>query len=80
SLSSCNKFLDEVPDNRVDPQTPDQLLMMMVDGYSFGNYAKYCELSSDNIVDNNSPDKEGVRYNLTSASVIDDEMFAWEDA
>ena len=80
SLSSCNKFLDEVPDNRVDPQTPDQLLMMMVDGYSFGNYAKYCELSSDNIVDNNSPDKEGVRYNLTSAGVIDDEMFAWEDA
>ena len=80
SLSSCNDFLDKVPDNRVDPQNPSQLLLMMVDGYSYANYAKYCELSGDNIIDNNSPDAEGIRYNLTSYGVIDDEMFAWEDA
>lgn len=80
SLSSCNEFLDKLPDNRVDPTTPDQLLLMLVDGYSTGNYAKYCELSSDNIIDNNSPDDDGVRYNLEANNVIDDEMFAWEDA
>lgn len=80
SLSSCNDFLDKLPDNRVDPTTPDQLLLMLVDGYSTGNYAKYCELSSDNIIDNNSPDENGVRYNLEANNVIDDEMFAWEDA
>lgn len=80
SLSSCNEFLDKLPDNRVDPTTPDQLLLMLVDGYSTGNYAKYCELSGDNIIDNNSPDDDGVRYNLEANNVIDDEMFAWEDA
>ena len=80
SLPSCNDFLDKLPDNRVDPTTPDQLLLMLVDGYSTGNYAKYCELSSDNIIDNNSPDENGVRYNLEADNVIDDEMFAWEDA
>ena len=62
SLSSCNDFLDKLPDNRVDPSTPDQLLLMLVDGYSTGNYAKYCELSGDNIIDNNSPDENGVRW------------------
>lgn len=80
SLPSCNDFLDKLPDNRVDPSTPDQLLLMLVDGYSTGNYAKYCELSGDNIIDNNSPDENGVRYNLEADNVIDDEMFAWEDA
>ena len=80
SLPSCNDFLDKLPDNRVDPTTPDQLLLMLVDGYSTGNYAKYCELSGDNIIDNNSPDENGVRYNLEADNVIDDEMFAWEDA
>lgn len=80
SLPSCNDFLDKLPDNRVDPETPDQLLLMLVDGYSTGNYAKYCELSGDNIIDNNSPDENGVRYNLEAYDVIDDEMFAWEDA
>ena len=79
SLSSCNKFLDVVPDNRVNPQTPDQLLLMMVDGYSSSNYAKFCEFSSDNIADLNSPDAEGVRFNYPSGGVVDDEMFAWQD-
>ncbi len=80
ALSSCNDFLDKLPDTRVELETPDQLLLLLVDGYSTGNYAKYCELSSDNIIDNNSPSETGVRYNLEATDVIDDEMFAWEDA
>lgn len=80
TLASCNDYLDKLPDNRVELQTPDQLLLALVDGYSTGNYAKYCELSGDNIIDNNSPSDTGVRYNLEAYDVIDDEMFAWEDA
>ena len=78
ALTSCNDFLDKMPDNLVDPQTPDQLLSMMVDGYSLANYAKLCEFSGDNIIDNNSPDENGVRYNLTpyDNNRIDDELFA----
>ena len=79
SLSSCNDFLDKVPDNRVDPSTPEQLLLMLVDGYPAGNYARLCELSSDNIIDNNSPDENGVRYNLQAFELMDDEIYAWDD-
>lgn len=81
-LTSCNDFLDKMPDNRVELQTPNQLLSLLVDGYSYANYAKLCEFSSDNIIDNNSPDENGVRYNLTpyNNNVIDDEIYAWEDA
>lgn len=78
-LASCNDFLDKVPDNRVDPTTSDQLLNMLVDGYPYGNYARLCEYSSDNIIDNNSPDKNGVRYNLQAYELMDDEIYAWED-
>lgn len=82
TLTSCNAFLDKVPDNRVDPQTPTQLLEMLVDGYSSANYGKLCEFSSDNIIDNNSPDEKGVRYDLNTYnnSVIDHEIYAFEDA
>lgn len=83
TLSSCNDFLDKLPDNRVpldETTTPTQLLLMLVDGYSVGNYAKYCEFSSDNIVDNNSPDPaSGIRYNLPADQPLDNEIFAWEE-
>lgn len=81
ALPSCNDYLDKLPDNRVDPETPEQLRQILVDGYSVANYASYCELSSDNIVDNQAPDENGIRYpNLTPYDPIDDQIFAWEDA
>lgn len=80
SLSSCNSFLDKVPDTRVELKTPEQLRMLLVNGYPTANYALCGELSSDNLVDNDSPNDDGVRYNLSSYGKIDDEMFAWEDA
>ncbi len=53
---------------------------MLVNGYSVANYAKYCEFSSDNIADNNSPDPAtGIRYNLASNQPLDDEIFAWDE-
>ncbi|MEG1539098.1 MAG: RagB/SusD family nutrient uptake outer membrane protein [Muribaculaceae bacterium] len=80
SLTSCNDFLDKVPDNRVDLKTPDQMSQVLVDGYSIGNISLMCELSSDNFVDNNSPDEQGNRYNYESYDRIDNEIYAWDDA
>ena len=79
SLSSCSDFLDKVPDTRVDLKTVDQCRELLVDAYASYNYGPVGELSSDNVIDNNSPSDNGVRYNLKSYSSADDEMYAWED-
>lgn len=82
ALTGCDDFLDHTPDNRVTISTPTQVTQLLVNAYSDGNHATICELSSDNIVDNTSPDENGVRYNLAgydNFSPADDEAFAWED-
>lgn len=79
ALTSCNDFLDKNPDTRVELQNVEQLRELLVDGYTQTNYAVPCELSSDNVIDNNSPSADGVRYNLRSYSTGDDELYAWED-
>lgn len=80
ALSSCNDFLDQVPDNRIDPQTPDQVLLVLTGGYSGADYTLMCEQSSDNVVDNHAPDANGTSYPTTVSDPIDDQVFAWEDA
>lgn len=82
-LSSCKDFLDKVPDTRVYLVNLDQLQQLLVTGYMDSNYALVGELSSDNVIDNNSPSKmkgsEGVRYHLSFYSQADEQVFAWED-
>lgn len=78
ALSSCSDFLDKDPDNRVKPQTIKQLRELMVDGYSGTSYACVGELSSDNVIDNNAPSDNGVRYNRASYAAADDQLFKWE--
>ena len=80
-LSSCNDFLDTLPDNRAELSKPDLLLAALTDGYPDANYAVMCEMSSDNIVDNHAKDANGISYdNLPAFDPIDDQIFAWEDA
>lgn len=79
SLTSCDDFLDKIPDTRVELEKTEQLSMLLVTSYPSANYALTCELSSDNYEDNNSPDENGTRYNLTPYDKGDDEIFAWED-
>ena len=82
ALTGCDDFLDHTPDNRVTISTPTQIKQLLVDAYSSANHGTILELSSDNIVDNTSPDENGVRYNLAGMSQFapaDDEAFAWED-
>lgn len=78
--SSCEDFLSKNPDSRVELSTPEQMRMLLVNGYINGNIALMCELSSDNVIDNNSPNELGNRFNLAEYSRLDNELFAWEDA
>ena len=79
-LSSCNDFLDKLPDTRVELSTPEHLRLLMVTGYTETNYCLYTELSTDNMIDNNSNPYNGlgIRYNLPAYGRGDDEAFAWE--
>lgn len=80
SLASCDDFLDKLPDNRIDPDTPELLAKVLADGYTASNHGTMCELSSDNIVDNHAP-LNGLSYpTLPANDPIDDQIFAWEDA
>ena len=78
-FSSCDDFLSKDPDNRVSIDTPDQMQMLLVNGYTVGNIAVMCELSGDNFIDNNAPNSSGSRYNLSEYERMDNEIFAWED-
>lgn len=79
-MTSCvDSFLDTMPDNRVELKSPEHLRLLMNTAYPSYNYAIVCEFSTDNVIDNNSPDEEGLRYNLPSYDRGDEEQFAWED-
>lgn len=78
AMTSCNDYLDKVPDTRVYLANVEQLRQLMVDGYMAYSYAPTCELSSDNVIDNNSPDDNGVRYNLAAYDVGDNQLYAWQ--
>ena len=51
-LSSC-KDLDEAPDNRTEIDTADKIQKLLTSGYPVSVPAVICELSGDNLVDNN---------------------------
>ena len=78
-LSSCKDFLDKVPDTRVYLVNLDQLQQLLVTGYMDSNNALVGELSSDNVIDNNSPSKDGVRYHLSYYDQSDEHVYAWDD-
>lgn len=78
-LSSCGSdFLDTPTDSRVELDTTEKLRMLLVSSYPQQNYGWPCEIMSDNIEDNNAPDEDGLRYNLSPYDRGDEEMFAWD--
>jgi starch-binding outer membrane protein, SusD/RagB family len=74
---SCDEFLDTMPDNRTTLNTPKKITQLLVSAYPAANYSVIAELSSDNIVDNNSPEVSTTNK-LASRDRMHDEIFAWE--
>lgn len=79
ALTACNDFLDVVPDTRVKLTNVEQCRQLLVDAYTSSSYAAVCELSSDNVDDNNSPSPSGVRYNRPYYAQTDEELYTWSD-
>lgn len=78
-LTSCNDFLDKIPDTRVELEKVNQLSMLLVTSYPTANYGLVCDFSSDNVDDNNAPDANGNRYNLTPYDKGDEELYTFQD-
>jgi hypothetical protein len=70
-FTSCNKFLDEVPDNRTELDTDKSITKLLVSGYANHLFVMTTELMSDNI-----DEKESA---LTSFALLQEQMYAWDD-
>ncbi len=70
-LSSCNDFLDQVPDNRADPRTPEAVSELLVSAYPECGYALVSETLSDNAGD---VGKWTMGFNK-----VEEELYYWKD-
>ncbi len=71
TLSGCNDFLDEMPDNRTTLDSVDKIKSFLVSAYPYKEFAWVNELSSDN------SDDIGILYNETTRWM--DDTFNWRD-
>ena len=71
-LSSCEDFLDEMPDNRTELDTEAKITNMLVAAYPETNYALLGEMSSDNTDDNGGT--------WTVYNKLQEEAATWQDA
>lgn len=85
-LQSCGDFLDKLPDDRTEIDSVDKVQQLLKTAYPQVNFAWLCELSSDNLLDNqtphlpSSPSKKQVvtYYNYASYERWDDELFHFD--
>ncbi|NLZ73894.1 MAG: RagB/SusD family nutrient uptake outer membrane protein, partial [Bacteroidales bacterium] len=68
-LLSCNDFLDEVPDNRTEIKTKDDVKNLLVSAYPNATYFYICEMASDN-----TDESEGSAWEF---DVLQREAFSW---
>ena len=88
-LASCSdSFLDHTPDERTTIDTEENVIMLLVSAYPSCCPAWVCEMSADNLIDNQAPhlptspnDKQvEAHYNYSSYSLWDDELYRFEAA
>lgn len=70
ALSSCNDYLDTLPDDRAEIETADQVRDLLVSAYPDYNNNTIMEMMSDNVTDN------GKTY---ASSVLKDELYRFKD-
>ncbi|WP_316804625.1 RagB/SusD family nutrient uptake outer membrane protein [Pedobacter nototheniae] len=70
NLSSCKKYLDELPDNRAELNNTDKISRLLVSAYPANAYVVAAEFSSDNV------DDYGPSYSTTK---LWQQMYGWED-
>lgn len=85
-MQSCGDFLDHLPDDRTEIDSVDKVQKLLMNAYPDCNYYWICELSSDNLLDNqtphlpSSPSKKQVTtyYNYAPFDLWDDELYRFD--
>ncbi len=75
-MTGCH-FLDHNPDMRASIDTKEKVRLLLVSAYTNANAGVICEFSSDNVIDNNSPDAYGHCNALLPLDKMYDEIFSW---
>lgn len=75
-FTSCESFLDTLPDNRTQIDSETKIRQLLVSAYPGANYSVLAELSSDNFVDNNVIVPTA---RLSPFERMHDEIFSWSD-
>lgn len=71
TMSACNEYLDEMPDNRTELDSKDKITKLLVAAYPSTTFAELAELSSDNT--------DHISGNWTTASLTQDQASLWQD-
>ncbi|WP_269235798.1 RagB/SusD family nutrient uptake outer membrane protein [Flavobacterium flavigenum] len=84
SISSCDDFLSEKPDNRTEIDTPDKISELLVNAYPQMSYFDIAETMSDNVFDSGMAEtllKNQQNYNWeiqTETTDIDTQAYYWD--
>lgn len=73
ALASCDKFLDETPDNRAELDSDDKIANILVSAYPSTHFGEIAELASDNT-------DEVVGPGYVTYNKLQDELATWTDA
>ncbi|MBR2291944.1 MAG: RagB/SusD family nutrient uptake outer membrane protein [Prevotella sp.] len=71
ALASCNKFLDEMPDNRTEIDSEEHVEKLLVSAYPEGTYMLLGEYMSDNVDDHGANNPYSNRFY--------NQVYAWQD-
>lgn len=71
ALSSCDSFLDTMPDNRAEINTESKVTALLVSAYPTHTSLLMLEMSSDNAMDNGS--------SFTPRDQVQEEAYLWQD-
>lgn len=76
NFSSCNKFLDEIPDNRTEINSVDKVKSLLVSAYPYRFYASFLESRCDGVIDHGSVIGGG---QASSAFAFTQTGFRWDE-
>lgn len=84
SITSCDDFLSEKPDNRTEIDTPAKISELLVNAYPAMSYFEIAETMSDNVFDTGLPEtltRNEQNYNWliqTETTDIDTQAYYWD--
>lgn len=70
TMAGCNSFLDQLPDQRTELNTPSKISELLVTAYPGANYITFTEAMSDNVTDN---------FGMGNVENINTDPYFWRD-